>query len=292
MKKLLFITLLLLSYLTLNAQKCIVLDFKIGENVTAEDVDAISYEFRSSFIPSCYTVEDYLRLKRTMKDLNYDPTTMRKDQIRKLGRDMVAVVVVYGTLEKFMNEYSLDVLVMDISTGTTIIHESSTFQQSEYHSHPRKIAKGIASKLCNTLKNQSEHTSVEYVDLGLPSKILWASKTEDGLYTQNEALEKFGNNLPTISELYELHHYCRWEVVGNQYKISGPNGNFILLPANGSSESNACYRAGEYGCYWSSTIANGDNEKNGLGFYISNDYHFTWKFKKEIGRSVRLVKRK
>ena len=161
MKKLLFITLILLSSLTLKAQKCIVLDFKIGDNVTAEDVDAISYEFRSSFTPSCYTVEDYLRLKRTMKDLNYDPTTMNQEQIRKLGRDMVAVTIVYGTLNKFMNEYSLDVLVMDVSTGTTIIHESSTFQQSEYHSHPRTVSEEIATKLCNiSTKQRSQGSSV------------------------------------------------------------------------------------------------------------------------------------
>ena len=158
MKKLIFISFLFLSSLTLNAQRCIVLDFKIGENVTAEDVDAISYEFRSSFNPSCYTVEDYLKLKNLMKDLGYDPTTIRKEQIRKLGRDLVAVIAVYGTLEKFMNEYSLDVLVMDVSTGTTVIHESSTFQQSEYHSHPRSVSKGIATKLCNASKPQIEKT--------------------------------------------------------------------------------------------------------------------------------------
>ena len=302
MKKLLFITLILISPLTLNAQKCIVLDFKIGDNVTAEDVDAISYEFRSSFTPSCYTVEDYLRLKRTMKDLNYDPTTMRKDQIRKLGRDMVAVVVVYGTLEKFMNEYSLDVLVMDVSTGTTIIHESSTFQQSEYHSHPRTASKAIATKLCNTPTQQSNNryslvtrnttekkTIPGYTDLGLPSETLWKNGNEQDYYTYDEAVDKFGNQLPTREQLVELIDKCTWKKTGSGYKVTGPNGNSIYLPATGERVGTTVVGEGGEGRYWSSTYG-GEIYAYYIGFTFCENNLDVYYTNRSNSMSVRLVK--
>lgn len=129
----------------------------------------------------------------------------------------------------------------------------------------------------------------EYVDLGLPSGTLWSSQTEEGLYTQEEAINTFGQDLPTVSELWELKENCEWRVEGCQYKITGPNGNYILLSANGKGESNSHYRAGNFGAYWSSSITN--DSENGLGFYIDDEYFFMWYFEPNETMSVRLVKR-
>ena len=161
MKKLLFITLLLLSSLTLNAQRCVVLDFQIGTNVTEEEVKAVSYEFRSNFNPSCYTVEDYFKVKNILKDLNFDVSNMKKDQIRDFGREMIATIVVYGSLSKYMEEYSLDILIMDISSGTTALSQNTTFQKSEYREKTPKVSKEIASKLCNISTNTTKQTATQ-----------------------------------------------------------------------------------------------------------------------------------
>ena len=42
MKKVALLAMMCLMALTMNAQKCAVLDFQLGTNVTAEEVDAIS----------------------------------------------------------------------------------------------------------------------------------------------------------------------------------------------------------------------------------------------------------
>ena len=62
--------------------------------------------------------------------------------------------------------------------------------------------------------------------------------------------------LPTDKELVELMNKCTWTWTTQNgvkgYKVTGPNGNSIFLPAAGSREGSSLQGTGEYGCYWSS----------------------------------------
>lgn len=107
-----------------------------------------------------------------------------------------------------------------------------------------------------------------FVDLGLPSGALWKDKNEEGgFYTYEQAVNKFGNRLPTKEQLEELKNSCRWTWTGSGYRVTGPNGNSIVLPAAG-------YRycvgyvdgVGSFGIYWSSTPRDSDTAWS-LGFH-------------------------
>lgn len=74
----------------------------------------------------------------------------------------------------------------------------------------------------------------EYVDLGLPSGILWAKENEDERYTFDDAVETFGDNLPKLWQLCELWENCKIK----DGVLVEPNGKSIKLPS---------------GYYWSST---------------------------------------
>ena len=92
----------------------------------------------------------------------------------------------------------------------------------------------------------------QYVDLGLPSGTQWKKTNEAGFYTFNQALAKFGTELPTQTQLQELVNYCEWTWTGRGYNIVGPNGQSIYLPAAGEGEINGGVNSiGEYGYYWS-----------------------------------------
>lgn len=62
--------------------------------------------------------------------------------------------------------------------------------------------------------------------------------------------------LPTDKELVELMNKCTWTWTTQNgvkgYKVTGPNGNSIFLPAAGFREGASLHGTGEYGCYWSS----------------------------------------
>lgn len=70
----------------------------------------------------------------------------------------------------------------------------------------------------------------------------------------------WGNNwrMPTFDELSDLIFECIWEWIENSdyigYRVTGPNGNSIFLPAAGCYEnSSKNYRLDIGGYYWSSS---------------------------------------
>ncbi len=96
--------------------------------------------------------------------------------------------------------------------------------------------------------------SKDYVDLGLPSGTLWKSTNEKGFYTYNQAQEKFSGQLPTKEQLLELKEKCQWTREGSDYRVTGPNGNSIVLPAAGARNCREKVTGvGTYGYYWSGT---------------------------------------
>ena len=130
-----------------------------------------------------------------------------------------------------------------------------------------------------------------YVDLGLPSGTLWKNTNEGGkyaYYTYDEAVSRFGNKLPTRQQLEELRSKCRWIWTGRGYKVKGPNGNSIYLPAAGYRENydQRNYGVDYIGAYYSST---GDsNFAYCLYFFTRSDLEVRH-FMAECGLSVRLV---
>ena len=101
----------------------------------------------------------------------------------------------------------------------------------------------------------------EYVDLGLPSGTKWKESNETTgyarvFYTYDEA-STFGSKLPTKEQFEELRRYCSWEWQNNEgFKVTGANGNSIVLPAAGKRTcSGDVTYMGEIGYYWSSTTS-------------------------------------
>ncbi len=126
------------------------------------------------------------------------------------------------------------------------------------------------------------------VDLGLPSGALWKDKNEEGgFYTYEQAVNKFGNRLPTKEQLEELKNSCRWTWTGSGYRVTGPNGNSIVLPAAGYRHCDgSVYSVGSIGCYWSSPP---DDSDIAWYLYFTSGRVLMNGFFRCEGRSVRLV---
>lgn len=110
--------------------------------------------------------------------------------------------------------------------------------------------------LCLTaLSNHAQ----SFVDLGLPSGTFWKDKNETGgwnnYFTYEQALNQFGDRLPTKEQLQELKDKCTWIWTGSEYKVIGPNGNFIVMPAMGALYHDydipSMKGVGQSGTYWS-----------------------------------------
>lgn len=100
----------------------------------------------------------------------------------------------------------------------------------------------------------------EYVDLGLTSGTKWKASnevneadTEYDFFTYDEAMDRFGTSLPTKEQCEELKNECQWTWTGSGYKVTGPNGNLISLPAAGYRNcSGSVFNVGSFGYFWSS----------------------------------------
>lgn len=97
--------------------------------------------------------------------------------------------------------------------------------------------------------------STNYVDLGLPSGTKWCDRNEYPIfYAYDDAMQEFGNRLPTKEQWEELEKKCQWTWTDKGYRVTGPNGNSIFLPAVGIR--NGCGMYAEIGykaVYLSST---------------------------------------
>ena len=171
----------------------------------------------------------------------------------------------------------------------------------------------------------AESAFTDYVDLGLPSGLKWATynvgastpeeygnyyawgevtpKTEytpsnsethgvpltdiSGNPQYDAAAANWGGDwrMPTKTEMHELIDNCTWVWLLQNgtmgYKVTGPNGSSIFLPAAGCRSGSSLLSAGSYGYYWSSTPDGSTYAYDlhfGNGHYVSSDgcnYGFT-----------------
>ena len=173
----------------------------------------------------------------------------------------------------------------------------------------------------------------DYVDLGLPSGLKWAtcnvgasqpheygnyyawgetttksSYTEENCRTWNVSMNDISGNatydaatanwgstwrMPTKAEMRELYYQCTWKWTSqsgvNGYRVTGPNGNSIFLPAAGCCDGSSRSYVGEFGNYWSSTTdSEGDTDFANF-LYFDSDYLSLNFYYRNLGRSVRPV---
>ena len=176
---------------------------------------------------------------------------------------------------QYMTKENPSGMVLLVTTGKTVAEKEVIKAEEQRQEEARKAE----------LRNQG------YVDLGLPSGTFWKDKNEGGdnkHYSYDEAKSRFGNKLPSRYQLEELKNRCSWSWTGNAYKVVGPNGNYIILPAASSSYCNGEYNnmTKNSGFYWSSNSYDSTNAIL-LGFY--SGYIDIGTNNRCLGNSVRLV---
>ena len=99
--------------------------------------------------------------------------------------------------------------------------------------------------------------------------------------------------MPTETQMSELSNNCTWTWTTQNgtkgYRVTGPNGNSIFLPAAGYRLVSTDIAASN-GCYWSASLFGSSPDRaRGLGFYSSN--HYTGGNDRCYGHTVRAVAR-
>lgn len=291
MKKLVLLCMICLTALSMQAQRCAVLEFKAGVGISQADVDGISAIFITYFRPAGYTMVERTQIDKAIDEQGFQRSKMTESQMVRIGQILNVSKIVVGDVNIVMGQYNVDVRVINVETGTIAATEGATFSGSSYRSTMQSIAQKLASKIAiaagATVPAQSNSTQ-QYVDLGLPSGTLWKSANEKGgFYNYDEAINKYGDKLPTREQWEELKGMCTWSWTGKGYKVTGDNGNSISLPAAGFHEcGGGVYNVAEFGNYWSSDPSGGDYA---WGFVFDSEEISMDKCPRCEGQSVRLV---
>ena len=285
MKKLFLLCLICLMTMSAMAQRAAVMEFKAGEGISQSDAKGLTSVFTTYFRPAHFSIVERVKVDSVLSELQIKGGLITDAQVIDVAKKLDLSIVVVGELNLILGENNLDLRVINVANGKTLVSKGVTYTTSSY----REMLQQVATAISNELMVSFSAEQAEYVDLGLPSGTLWKSKNEDiQYYTFDEAVSQFGDNLPTAAQCSELITYCTWEWYGKGYIVKGGNGNFILLPAAGLRRCDGGVNfAGSLGYYWSSAPS-GSEEACYLGFYsdevsMYSDYRC-------YGRSVRLVK--
>ena len=99
--------------------------------------------------------------------------------------------------------------------------------------------------------------------------------------------------MPTYDEQRELLDRCTWtwatENDVNGYKVTGPNGNSIFLPAAGFRYGSSLDDSGSRGYYWSSTPCDYNLDCSAYYLFFTSDFQYMSSYYRNLGLSVRPV---
>ena len=115
----------------------------------------------------------------------------------------------------------------------------------------------------------------------------------DSQYDVAKALWGGNWRLPTDDECKELTDMCTWELIDNNdiniYKIIGPNGNYIYLPAGGQCSGMLVVGDGIFGFYWTSRANSIFREEACALQFSGSSYSVRYRITRSLGLSIRPV---
>lgn len=222
-----FLLLALMAIVTIIfGQKIAVLNFQAGVGISQDNVTGISSMFTTEFKKSGnFTLVERSQIDNAIREQGFQSGNMTQSQMVKIGEILNVSMIVIGDINIIMGQYNVDVRVVSVETGAIIATEGKQFTESSFRECIRSIAQKLASQISTNL-------SSDYVDLGLPSGTKWKKTNESGgFYTYDQAVKKFGIQLPSNEQIQELMRFCNWEWKRNGRVISiqgtGPNGKTI-----------------------------------------------------------------
>ena len=212
-------------------------------------------------------------------------------QIKKMGEMAGVDYVLVSEVSAYEGYLSTIIKILNVTTGKydKSADDYMELKPESVKTKCREMASSLFSSSPSKTSTSKKQVPAGYVDLGLPSGTLWKAENEDcGRITYDQAMNFYGNSLPTKEQFEELKNNCLWTWTGNGYEVKGKNGESIVLPAAGyRSCDGSVDLVGSYGNYWSSTP---NGSEYALYLYFDSGKVAVYTCLRCYGQSVRLVR--
>ena len=261
------------------------------------------------------TVAPVYRAQRTdnrVQRVNAKAIEVDNEETRALEKEPEQVAVTdNGPAEPKKNRTAWVVAVLGVLIGCGLFFAFLSSDGNDDISTSQKVDLGLS--VCWAGWNVGASSPEEYGDY-----YAWGETTTKSNYTESSyqyhngsdyvnigsnisgtqydvARTQWGGNwrMPTEAEIQELKDRCTWTWTTynnvNGYRVTGPNGNSIFLPAAGCRRGTELDDRGSFGYYWSGSLNESrQGDACSLNFYSGGrlvDYRYT----REYGRTVRPV---
>lgn len=234
------------------------------------------------------------------------------DQRKQVGVMTGAQYICVSTITKDGSQLYIEAYLVNIETGqmTNPATQFAKVIDGDYSSLQapcNELAKEMLGELATTphksaMVGTPAHTPTQtppqsttksdvpagYVDLGLPSGTLWKAENEDcDLISYEQAVNYYGEKLPTKEQWEELKNNCLWTWSDRGCTVKGKNGETMYFPLNGFKNCKGItYMKG--GLYWSSTPS--DKKSTNAWVVMLGRGVEIFEFNSCTGSSIRLVR--
>lgn len=150
MKKIYVLLIALLPFLTLDAQRIAVLEFKANVGVSSSDVDGISAIFTTYFHPVGYTLVERNQIDKVIEEQGFQRSKITQNQMVRIGEILNVSKIVVGDVNIVMGQYNVDVRVINVQTGSVVATEGTTFAKgASYRATMQSLAQKLATKIAS-----------------------------------------------------------------------------------------------------------------------------------------------
>lgn len=265
MKKLSIFICALFAVATVSAQRVAVLDFNAGVGVRQADVDGISAIFNTYFSPKGYTLVERTQIDRVIDEQNFQRGKLTQSQMVRIGQILNVSKVVIGDVNIVMNQYNVDVRVVNVESGTIAAKDGATWAPgSSYRTMMSQLGSRLAGQIAinptiSTLPavSQTQTWKVgDVYDVNGKQGVVYVV-TPDGKHGKMVSI----NQAPSKMNWSSAKSWC--SNLGNGWRL--PTKDELLVIYRNKATLNAIFAAvGEVisaDYYWSSTEAGSDSAR-------------------------------
>ena len=152
-RKVLWLIAMLVLTTSAFAQRVAVLNFNAGSGVTQMEVDGLSSIFNTYFAPKGAEIVERTSVDKILQEQKFQNSRFTNTDMVALGEMLNVSLIIVGDINVVMEQYNVDVRVVNVQTGTTVAKDGTSFSTGGSY---RDMMKELGERLSNSLELEIE----------------------------------------------------------------------------------------------------------------------------------------
>lgn len=139
------------------AQRVAVLNFNAGSGVTQMEVDGLSSIFNTYFAPKGAEIVERTSVDKILQEQKFQNSRFTNTDMVALGEMLNVSLIIVGDINVVMEQYNVDVRVVNVQTGTTVAKDGTSFSTGGSY---RDMMKELGERLSKSLELEIENLQI------------------------------------------------------------------------------------------------------------------------------------